>query len=71
MACFDVGVSILGGYVVADVVMALVLYQKNRPLFDQMLNFFKSPEILLPLVVGTIAGAVIWYVLGELDHPTG
>ena len=67
MACFDVALSILGGYVVTDVIMALVLHQKNRSLFDQLLTFFKSPEVLLPLVVGTIAGVVIWYVLGELD----
>lgn len=66
-SCFQVGSSLLAGYVATDIVMGLILFQKNRPVFDQMLQFFKSSEIVLPLVVGTIVGLVTWYVLGEIQ----
>ena len=68
MSCFPLATSILAGYVATDVIMGLVLYQKNLNLFNQMLGFFKSGEVLLPLVVGTIVGVVTWYVLGELQE---
>jgi len=67
MSCFPLATSILAGYVATDVIMGLVLYQKNPTLFNQMLGFFKSDKVLLPLVVGTIVGVVTWYVLGELQ----
>lgn len=71
MSCFPVVTSILAGYAASDIAMALVLFQKNRGLFDQILGFFKYPEaFLLPLVVGTLVGAVTWYVLGELAGNT-
>jgi len=68
MSCFPVATSILAGYVATDVIMGLVLYQKNPTLFKQILGFFKSGEVWLPLVVGTIVGVVTWYVLGELQE---
>lgn len=68
MSCFPLATSILAGYVTTDVIMGLVLYQKNPTLFNHMLLFFKSDKILLPFVVGTIVGVVTWYILGELQE---
>ena len=68
MSCFPLTTSILAGYVATDIIMGLVLYQKNSNLFNQMLAFFKSGEVLLPLVIGTIVGVVTWYILGELQE---
>ena len=66
MSCFPIATSILAGYVATDIIMGVVLYQKNPNLFTQLLGFFKQGEVLLPLVVGVIVGVVVWYVLGEL-----
>lgn len=59
--------AVLAGYVAVDVAMGLVLMQKNRDLFDQLLRFFRSGEVVLPLVVGLLAGVAVWYVIGELQ----
>ena len=68
MSCFPLATSILAGYAITDLIMAFVLYKKNPVLFGQILNFFKNAEALLPIVVGTIVGMVVWYVLGELEE---
>ena len=68
MSCFPLVTSILAGYVATDVIMGFVLYQKNPNLFNQMLGFFKSGQVLLPLVVGIIVGIVTWYVLREIQE---